>query len=200
MPARRRRLSSNSARTPAVVAKAKRMAERLLGHYRLGQTANRQSKLSTVEFAAKHGLNENTMRKIRAFAREYSEAELDEICRQTRPNGLPLHWGYVPTLLSVQSKGGKSARQKFQRLAIKHGWTVPKLREAIRERYGGKGGHGRALKPPTDLRAGIRQVVADAETLSRGCRALAVLAAKEGQKSMAAKLRRFIAGLRLTLG
>ncbi len=84
----------------AIDAKAKRMADTLRSHHELGLAAL-DSDLSTRLFADAHGMTEHTMRKIKAFAREYSRAELADMCRLRRPNGLPLQWGFMPTDVNI---------------------------------------------------------------------------------------------------
>jgi len=79
--------------------------------YELGRQARSdQNSLPIEQFAAAQGLSPHTLRKARAFAREYSPEDLDKLCSLRRPNGLPLHFGYVPYLLSIRDK---KARQTW---------------------------------------------------------------------------------------
>lgn len=152
--------------------RAERMASKLRDNHQLGQTANRECDeygVSTQQFAEDRGLSEHTVRKLRAFARAYNARELSELCALRRPNGLPLHWGYVIYLLAAQSaaqangQNGRLTRHRYARLAATKGWTAPQLYAAIRQEFRLSPGHGRSISIPDDLPAAERQVVSEAQ-------------------------------------
>ena len=150
---------------PAVAVRAKRMADRLRQYYRLGQGANASDK-SCREFAEVHAVSEHLMRKLKRFVCAYSPDELEDLCSNTRPNGLPLQWGHVNYLLSIHDK---KRRGEMQQRATANGWTAPQLNAAIRKKFGTEKGHGRPMTRPTSLAAGLQQLMAEAEIWIRRC-------------------------------
>lgn len=149
-------------RSAGTAARALRMERQLRKQHALGRAAieARESKTetSTKQFAESNDLSEHMVRKLKTFARAYSDEELDQLCALRRPNGLPLHWGYVNYLLAAESRGGKKARRKFEKLAAANGWTAPQMYAAIRREHGYQQGHGRSMLLPTDLETAVRQV------------------------------------------
>lgn len=155
----------------ATAGKANRMLDRLKSHYALGgKLQSRSDKLSTERFAEQKKINYRTMRNFRAFAEHYTPEEFDELCELSRPDGLPIHWGYIPHLLAVEKKGGKVARKRFQKLAATNGWTVPELQLAIQQEYPRKPGHGRSMKKPSSPSVALDQLSIDAERFVKRCR------------------------------
>ena len=154
--------------SPAIRARAKRMVANLKRCYRLGRLANsRRNELSTVEFADKHGINEHTMRKYCAFAREYDAAELRELCSLRRPSGVPLQWGHVPYFLAIRDK---RVRKDYQDRAAREDWTAPVLCGAIRHlACKSTSDHGRPMKKPTTPAAGLQQIMDDGDLWRRRC-------------------------------
>lgn len=150
---------------PATTGKAKRMVDRLRAHHALGRQAN-ESQLSTREFADKHGYNEHTMRKIRAFAREYDANGLDRLCALRRPNGLPLQWGHIPYLLTIKDR---RQRLRIQERAAREGWTAPILNAAIPSKFRSAAGHGRTMHRPATAVDGLRQLKTQSEIWLRRC-------------------------------
>lgn len=128
MPAKQKEKRSKlqTASTPSS-SKAQHMVDRLRQQYALGRDAVEAQKngTSTEEFGAVHNYSGHMMRKMKVFARHYSPEDLNAHCQGRRPNGLPLHWGYIPVLLAVESKHGKAERERFQRLAIVEGGLSP---------------------------------------------------------------------------
>jgi Arc/MetJ-type ribon-helix-helix transcriptional regulator len=97
------------------------------------------------------------MRRARGFAQEYDEAALKRFLGHRKPNGLPLHVGYIPYLLTVKDA---EKRQEFEEKAAEHGWTVPELITAIqRDRPLDPKAHGRTVKSPADVETGLQQLV-----------------------------------------
>lgn len=150
---------------PATEAKATQMVEKLRHHYDLGQRALR-SEMSTKDFAEANGVNENTLRKIKAFANAYSPPEVNELLALRRPNGLPLHWGFLPILLVIDDP---AQRKKMAERAARHGWTSPELHAEIPKKYRTKNAHGRSMKKPTTPEAGLKQLMAEAQMWIRRC-------------------------------
>lgn len=173
-------------RNSAIEAKAKRMADKLYAHHRLGLEAL-GSDLSTGKFAAAHGMNENTMRKIKAFARHYTGDELAELCRLRRPNGLPLQWGYIPYLLTISDK---EERRRMQQRVIDNGWTAPQLARAVAKEHRAPSGHGRPMKPPATPEAGLEQLMAEAQMWIRRCEVVMLKVEPGSMKPLGCGLRR----------
>lgn|GEM_PF-6925555 len=82
---------------------------------------------------------------------------------------LPLQWGYVPHFLVVEKKGGKEARQRFEKRTAKNNWTVPELQQAILLEYPRESGHGRRMKPPSTPAVGLDQLAMQAEGMVKRC-------------------------------
>jgi hypothetical protein len=115
---------------------------------------------TVLRIARTDGINDDSLRKARAFAREYDAAALDELCELRRPNGLPLHWGYIPYLLVA---GSEARRKTLQRLAAKQGWTPSQLHAEIRRRRPNPVVRvGRPVKKPGSRREALEQLVASA--------------------------------------
>lgn len=152
---------------PATAAKAARMEKRLRHHHALGRKANGTGNgLSVEDLTSQYAINEHTLRKIRAFAREYTQKDLDELCKLRRPNGLPLQWGHIPYLLIVKDK---QERKRLQERAAREGWTAPMLNAAIPQKYRLASGHGRTMAPPASLEAGLQQLILEGEHWARRC-------------------------------
>jgi hypothetical protein len=179
------------AASESIAAKAQRMVDRLRQQYSLGVEAlhSQDKGRSTAEFAAEQPYSPHTIRKIKAFARQYSPADFNALCRGRRPNGLPLHWGYIPVLLAIEGKHGTGQRRKFQNLAIENGWTVPELRLAVRDQLG-VSGHGRTPKLPENVQEGMQGLAESLAFLYRRCQKLMELAKVKGDKSTYVKCRR----------
>ncbi len=172
------------------------MVDRLRQQHALGMKAlhSQDKGISTGDFAAEHPFSPHTMRKFKAFARHYSAADLEVLCRGRRPNGLPLHWGYVPILLAIEGKHGTGQRRKFQKLALENGWTVPEFRLAVREQLG-ISGHGRTPKLPESMHEGVQGLVETLDFLCRRCEKLMELAKARPDKSSYLRCRRLAQAL-----
>src|SRR4051812_40699850 len=85
--------------------KAEQMVVRLRRQHTLGRhiLVEKQSGKSISDIAEKFPYSEHTLRKIRAFAEQFSDADLKKLCEGRRPNGLPLHCGYIPILLAIEA-------------------------------------------------------------------------------------------------
>jgi hypothetical protein len=153
---------------PAVQRKADEMIAKLREYHRLGQECNLlPTRKERREFADQQAISQTTIRKVRAFAREYTAKELDELCRLRKPDGMPFHFGYIPYLLCCH---GKKDRQRLQRIAAENGWTAPEVHTAIRQMRGGRrGGGGRPMKQPATAEAGLARITADGHLWMRRC-------------------------------
>lgn len=177
-------------RAPAVQAKAKRMIEKLREHYRLGRKAlhaKRTKGTSTKDFADRQGTNEHTLRKFKLFAREYRLRDLDAL-RKPRPNGLPLQWGHVNYLLTIDYK---TEREAMQERAIKEGWTAPQLYAAIRAKRSPRDhSHGRPMQKPATPEVGLQQLTAEAAMWIRRCEVVMSAFERGNETKASAGLRR----------
>ena len=166
---RERRKTGTSSQSAGFATRARLMEDKLRRDYAIGKeavaAAESKEKISTRQYAESRGLSEHTVRKLKAFARAYNKRELDQLCELRRPNGLPLHWGYVVYLLAADSaateagKQGKKERERMAKLAAKKNWTAPELYAAIRQEFVRKAGHGRSMILSDDLETAVRKVI-----------------------------------------
>lgn len=193
---RTKRGAKNRPPGASVEVKASRMEARLREMHALGRTAEHaeENGKSTSKFAVGQPYSEHTLRKLKAFARHFSQVDLDELCRARRPNGLPLHWGYIPYLLAIESKHGRTSRQKLQTLALEEGWTVPQLNREVRKRFGVQG-HGRPIQVSDDLKAELDGISDDLGLLQRRCEKLEAIAQAKRSKSISTRCRRLLRAL-----
>jgi hypothetical protein len=134
------------------------------------------------------------MRKMKAFARRYTRRELDALCEGRRPNGLPLHWGYIPVLLAIEGRHNKAEREKFQELAIVKGWTVPELCRQVRRRLGVKG-HGRNPTFSGSPSEEFNSLIEGLAFVERRCQKLLNLKKVNRNKSIHSKCRHLLRAL-----
>ncbi len=127
-----------SPRSPANKRSEGEIIERLKLYHSVGREANADaragdgrmpSQLTIERFARLYGMTEVTLRKARSFAREYTETDLERLCKLRRPNGQPLNWGLIPYLLTVK---GKRLRRRLEKQAAEHGWDAIQLFAEIR--------------------------------------------------------------------
>ena len=165
----------------AQIAKGNRMAAALRAHHVRGEQANldheQDGALTTGTIARTSGVNNHTLRKDRDFAENFSKKDLEELCRRRRPvpSFLPLHWGYVPILLTA---GSKTERRKFLRLAVREDWSVARLRREIQATRARVESNeetlpvgGRPLKPPKNVLEGWHQIGNELRVLVKRCQA-----------------------------
>jgi len=148
-----------SAKQAAVTAKAKRIVRRVRGHHRMGTKANARQftkGTSTERFAASKGVDSGAMRRFKLFAKLYSAEQLEAFCKLRRPNGLPLHWGFVPYLLTIKNT---ETRTDMAVDAAKNGWSPARLHAEIRKLEGRPPGHGRRVELPKNPTDAIQQIV-----------------------------------------
>lgn len=164
-----RQFRHNSA---VIEAKAKQIIAKLRQYHRLGQTSDPAKIKSTVDLAVEYGIGVNTAFKARAFARLYTQRELNALCGLRRPDDLPLNWAYVPYLLTVKDK---RQRAQFEKQAAKRGWTAPELYAEIRRKRPNErkaAGGGRPPKPTKVAGAGLSWIIQQSNTWIRYCNAI----------------------------
>jgi hypothetical protein len=147
---------------PIMEARAEKSVANLREHYERGQKANRDAeKYSPRELAQRFKINSHTLRKERRFARRYSETELEELLSLRRPDGMPVHWGHVIYLITINRK---SDRKRLQNQVAKEGWQAPELYAAIQKQYqDGSGRGGRPVKIPQSAQGKLRLMVEETE-------------------------------------
>ena len=64
---------------------------------------------------------------------------LEELIKLRRPDGMPLHWGHVVYLITLDRK---KDRKRLQKQAAREGWSAPELHAAIQGRSGRRCGSG----------------------------------------------------------
>lgn len=110
-----------------------RIAQELRDYYQRGREilAHEGKKdVANEELMERYGVSTDQYFKTWAFAKYYTEDELEELCAAEPP----LHWSHVRELLVFGGTGGgKANRAKLQADAINNGWTVNQLREAIQK-------------------------------------------------------------------
>jgi len=143
--------------TLSTQAKVSRILDKVREFYELGEKSRDLPKSERSQFDEGCGVDANRMRRARGFAREYGQGALKRFLSLRKPDGLPLHVGYVPYLLIVKDP---KERRRLEVAAAKHGWTVPDLIAEIQRRHPtSQGAHGRRVKPPAGLDLGIQQLV-----------------------------------------
>jgi len=77
-----------------------------------------------------------------AFARQYTKADLERLCKLRRArSGKPLLSGHVTYLLTIEAavkaskKKGQLTRKDFEQLATDADWSLAQLHAAIRKEY-----------------------------------------------------------------
>jgi hypothetical protein len=155
----RNRKSKSSPAEYQLEGQAQAIVERLRRYHKIGLLANQQSDLDPADFALKHGLGIETLRKVRAFARAYSKTDLEHLCNLTRsgPNSLPLHWAYVPALLTVSNR---TRRRALEKQAAKLDWTARQLHSHIKleRKKGSIAKGGRSLRIPVTIEGCVEQI------------------------------------------
>ena len=167
-----------------IEAKAQQIIRKLRRYHHLGQPGDPKKRRSTVELAAKSGIGVNTAFKARAFARLYTQSELDALCRRRRPDDLPLNWAYVPYLLTVKDK---RQRAQFEMQAAKLGWTAPELYAEIRRKLPTqrKPGGGWPPNRPRISGSGLSRIIQESKTWLRYCEAIRpALTARRREKGL----------------
>jgi len=148
-----------SAKQAAVTAKAERIVQRVKDHHAMGLEANTEqikNGTTTEELAVKKGLDSGALRRFKLFAKSYSAEQLVEFCMLRRLNRLPLHWGYLPYLLTIKNP---VKRTEMAANAATNGWSPTRLHAEIRKLEGRPPGHGRRVELPKNPTDAIQQIV-----------------------------------------
>jgi hypothetical protein len=145
-------------RPRSIQVKIRRILDKVQQFYEMGEKSLDLAPGARRKFDENSPVGPERMRRARGFAEEYDdEAALKTFLGHRKPNGLPLHVGYIPYLLTVKDA---EKRRAFEEAAAEYGWTVPELIAAIRKtRPKGKNAHGRTVKPPVDVETGVQQLV-----------------------------------------
>jgi hypothetical protein len=178
------RKKKHSATTTSLDLKIGRMVRRLRDFFETGRAANRKAATKgtpprATDLATEFGVDYETLRRAREFAKRYTTGELNALCRLRRaPRGLPFSLGYIPFLLMVpwQTASARDARAKLAREAAQEGWTIPELADEIERRYpdqrrqtkSGEVGGRKRTRPPSDA-ALLRRIATRSAEASRWC-------------------------------
>jgi len=101
-------------------------------------------------------VRERAIREVRAFAREYTTADLEDLLTMRREDvGFAIHFGHVRYLLSIPDK---EDRRAFTLRALENLWDPKTLREKIQKKYGTKSPHGAPMKCPRTESQQLRQI------------------------------------------
>lgn len=98
-----------------------------------------------------------TLRDAANFAREFDNAELEDLLRmRNEAAGFRLHFGHVRYLLIVPEK---EQRRNYALRAVEALWDPKQLHEKIKRAYGAREPHGPGHKCPGTIAAQIRQIM-----------------------------------------
>lgn len=109
--------------------KAWRIVQKLRNYHQLGRMSLNVPESKISHWMTQWGLSGESVRKFRQFAKGYSDAQFDELCKLRRKSGLPFHWGYVGCFLSLA--GGRE-RTKLQKSAAAANWTVAEVQAEVK--------------------------------------------------------------------
>jgi hypothetical protein len=126
--------ASKIPRDPVTVSARRKMIAKLKAYHALGRQLKNE-KASLEQVSREKGIHVTALYKARAFARQYNRQQLRQLCSLRRSNSLPLHWGYIPILLTVSNA---RERNKLQALAAAEDWSVNKLIDEIKNRFPGE--------------------------------------------------------------
>ena len=134
-------MAKRKPKPPIGRAKGEQLAQELRAYHRRGCQIEeyakkakkpKQGKVSSKELMQLFGVSAQQLAKTRAFARCYTETELDELCDTRNPETeSPLHWAHVIQLLVLKDK--KAKRKQLQNRAVRHGWGVRTLQHEVRK-------------------------------------------------------------------
>ncbi len=112
---------------------------------------------SIQEGARRLGISPEHLRKAREFAKPaegYTPEEVKALCASMREHQQPLGTSHVICLLAV----AKDHREDLQRQVIEGGWSVSKLKQAIRLEHGSRKQGGRRPYIPKDREEFLAQL------------------------------------------
>jgi hypothetical protein len=165
--AKAKRSTARVAKKPeiAAVRQVKQAVKELQNFYQLGHKVLEADKSNprkgtyslgvSVEIAARIGRSRDYVDKARKFASTYTKAELDELCRLKRPDGMPLGPRHVIGLLRIKNKRD---RKRFQRKAVVEGWSTRQVAAEISKLLSTGGSGGRRPKTPKTVDDALIQV------------------------------------------
>ena len=165
--AKAKRSTTRVAKKPGIAAvrQVKQAVKELQNFYQLGHKVlkadqknphkNKYSLGVSVEIAARIGRSRDYVDKARKFASTYTKAELDELCRLRRPDGMPLGPRHVIGLLRIKNKRD---RKRFQRKAVVEGWSTRQVAAEISKLLSTGGSGGRRPKTPKTVDDALIQV------------------------------------------
>jgi len=166
--AKAKRNTTRVAKKPGIAAvrQVKQAVKELQNFYQLGHKVlkadqknphkNKYSLGVSVEIAARIGRSRDYVDKARKFASTYTKAELDELCRLRRPDGMPLGPRHVIGLLRIKNKRD---RKRFQRKAVVEGWSTRQVAAEISKLLSTGGSGGRRPKTPKTVDDALMQVL-----------------------------------------
>lgn len=111
------------------------------------------------------GMRVEQLRKAREFARKYTSSEVNRLCGKIRWNRAPIGFMHVIRLLSVPRKNKERAALQDRMLADQ--WSVNRLGQEIRRRFGQRRAGARPPKPPTDQDELVGQILGHGDRWSR---------------------------------
>lgn len=155
---------------PVPENRVRRIVKKLRDYHGLGTLSHLEHGAPLSKWMARWGVSLETVCKIRAFAKGYSQAELDELCSLRRSNRMPFHWGYVYCFLGVPDK---QKRRAMQKRAAEENWSVAELQAVVKKRKRQKNrarqslNIGRPLKGLADRKRGLQRISIDLHGLER---------------------------------
>lgn len=174
MAKKKRRKPTSELKSTGESAQVRRAVNELRAYYQLGQKVleadeknpNRQvySKGVTIKIAKRIGKARDYVDKARQFASGYTEDQLDDLCAQRRPDGLPLGRRHLVALLSVKDK---RQRKRLQRMTAEQGWGTRRLGKEITSLQGSQSSGGRRPRRPDSVSDALSQIVTMGERWGR---------------------------------
>ena len=155
---------------PVPENRVRRIVKKLRDYHALGALSHREHGAPLSKWMARWGVSLETVCKIRAFAKGYSQVELDEFCSLRRSNKMPFHWGYACCFLGVPDK---QKRRAMQKRAAEENWSVAELQAVVKKRKRQKNkarqslNIGSPLKGLADRKRGLQRISIDLHGLER---------------------------------
>jgi hypothetical protein len=87
----------------SVQVKIRRILDKVQQFYEMGEKSVDLAPGARRKFDENSPIGPERMRRARCFAKEYNETALKRFMGHRKPNGLPLHVGYIPYLLTVKT-------------------------------------------------------------------------------------------------
>ena len=174
MAKKKSRKPASAPKSTGESAQVRQAVKKLRAYYQLGQKVleadeknpkrGAYSKGVTIKIAKRIGKARDYVDKARQFASKYTEDQLDDLCAQRRPDGLPLGRRHLVALLSVKDK---RQRKRLQRMAAEEGWGTRRLGEEITALQGSQSSGGRRPRRPESVAGALAQIVTMGERWGR---------------------------------